>query len=256
MFDIDIDDPGTWPCGEELLLVSHALSSAAMLHCYRRGLFAMPLDGVRFADGSVADVIGWFSPTPRATLPLDGVRVRRSLRKSAKRYRVSVDMHFDAVVSRCADERREGGWIDADFVACYQELHESGAAHSVEVWDAADRLVGGLFGVSVGGLFAGESMFHDPRYGRDASKVALMALVSLLEPGSGRVLDVQWMTDHLASMGAVDLPREDYVDLLSDAVQLTAPRFVRGELDGSVWREPWAPRSSGDQSRAAASQVS
>ena len=132
----------------------------------------------------------------------------------------------------------------------------SGAAHSVEVWDAADRLVGGLFGVSVGGLFAGESMFHDPRYGRDASKVALMALVSLLEPGSGRVLDVQWMTDHLASMGAVDLPREDYVDLLSDAVQLTAPRFVRGELDGSVWREPWAPRSSGDQSRAAASQVS
>lgn len=237
--DIDIDDPGTWPRGEELLLVTDRLTPAAMMHCYHRGVFAMPMDGVRFADGTVADVIGWFSPTPRAILPLDGLRVRRSLRKTCKRYRVSVDTAYEAVLDACADERRDGGWINTEFRSCYLELFDAGMSHSVEVWDADGRLVGGLFGVSSGGLFAGESMFHDPEYGRDASKTALMALVALLEPGSGRLLDVQWLTDHLASMGAVAIPREEYVDLVHDAVTLPGPTITPGELPPGQWRDPW-----------------
>lgn len=236
LFDIDLDDPGTWPQDEELLLVTDRLSTSAMVYAYERGLFAMPLDGVRFANGRIADVIGWFSPTPRAILPLDGLRVRRSLRKTAKRYRVSVDLAFERTVMCCADERRDGGWINSEFVACYLELHDAGIAHSVEVWDDADRLVGGLFGVNLGGLFAGESMFHDAEYGRDASKVALMGLVAVLGPDSGRLLDVQWITDHLRSMGATTVPREEYVDLVSDALSMPSIDPSRGELPTESWR--------------------
>lgn len=241
MHDIDLDDPGTWPRGEELLLVTDRLTTEAMLHCYRRGLFAMPIDGAHFADGTVADVIGWFSPTPRGILPLDGLRVRRSLRKTAKRYDVTVDLAFDQVLARCGDTGREGGWINDDFVGCYTDLHESGLAHSFEVWDAHGALVGGLFGVSVGGLFAGESMFHDPESGRDASKVALMALVSVLGPESGRLLDIQWVTDHLATMGAVAVPRQDYVDRVAETVTQPLPMFPRGFLPPERWRDAWNP---------------
>jgi len=136
----------------------------------------------------------------------------------------------------CADERRDGGWINSEFVACYLELHDAGIAHSVEVWDDADRLVGGLFGVNLGGLFAGESMFHDAEYGRDASKVALMGLVAVLGPDSGRLLDVQWITDHLRSMGATTVPREEYVDLVSDALSMPSIDPSRGALPAESWR--------------------
>lgn len=239
MIDIDIDDPGTWPRGEELIFVTDRLSTSAMLHCYQRGLFAMPLDQVRMGDGTIADVVGWFSPTPRGVLPLQQLRVRRSLRKMARRYLVSVDLAFEQVVMACGDERRDGGWINPDFIACYLELFDQQLAHSVEVWDEEGRLVGGLFGVHLGGLFSGESMFHDAEHGRDASKVALMALVSVLGPNTGRLLDIQWLTDHLATMGASEIPRGDYVDLLSDALTMPCADFQPGVLAPAQWRDCW-----------------
>jgi len=119
----------------------------------------------------------------------------------------------------CGDPRRPSGWITEQFVEAYAELHRLGWAHSVEARDAEGRLVGGLYGVEVGGLFAGESMFSRER---DASKVALVALVDVLRaaPGPGRLLDVQWRTEHLATLGVVEVPRRDYLDLLRRALPL------------------------------------
>ena len=171
--------------------------------------------------------IGWWSPDPRGILPLDGLRVSRSLRASCRRYRVTVDTAFDAVIQGCADPHRPDGWIDSQMIAAYRRLHDLGWAHSIEVWSAAGdgtpRLAGGLYGLAVGGLFAGESMFHrEP----DASKVALVALVERLRrAGGARLLDVQWQTDHLARLGAVAVPRNRYLQLLRDAVELPAPRL-------------------------------
>ena len=122
--------------------------------------------------------IAWWSPDPRGVLPLDGLRITRSLRQSNRRYEVRIDTAFDAVIQRCADPTRDGGWISADIIRAYTTLHELGWAHSVETFEDG-RLVGGLYGVSIGGFFAGESMFHDAR---DASKVALLGLVDRLRP--------------------------------------------------------------------------
>jgi leucyl/phenylalanyl-tRNA---protein transferase len=162
--------------------------------------------------------IGWWSPDPRGTLPLDGLVVHRSLERACRRHRVSVDTAFEDVVRGCADPARPHGWIDESFVTAYSRLHELGWAHSIEVWSATpdgDDLVGGLYGVSIGGLFAGESMFHRAR---DASKVALVATVELLRKGGGALFDVQWRTEHLASLGAVAIPRADYLEALADAI--------------------------------------
>jgi leucyl/phenylalanyl-tRNA--protein transferase len=162
--------------------------------------------------------IGWWSPDPRGVLPLDGLVVHRSLRRACRRHRVSVDTAFEEVVRACADPARPHGWIDASFVAAYTRLHELGWAHSIEVWGATpdgDELAGGLYGVSIGGLFAGESMFHRAR---DASKVALVATVELLRTGGGTVFDVQWCTEHLASLGAVAIPRAEYLQMVADAI--------------------------------------
>jgi leucyl/phenylalanyl-tRNA--protein transferase len=162
----------------------------------------------------------------RAVLPLDELRVTRSLAKSARHFQVTVDEDFAGVLAGCADPSREGGWIDGEIADVYGQLHRDGIVHSVETWDSKGRLVGGLYGVSLGGLFAGESMFHDPEHGRDASKVALMELVRRLQQdGVPRLLDVQWLTDHLESMGAVELPRTDYLELLGQALDLPAPRW-------------------------------
>jgi leucyl/phenylalanyl-tRNA--protein transferase len=129
---------------------------------------------------------------------------------------VSVDADFEGVIAECADpDRRGDGWITSDFVDAYVELHRLGWAHSVEVWDDEGRLAGGLYGVSIGGLFAGESMFHDAR---DASKVALVHLVVVMNQGGGRLLDVQWQTPHLESLGAQVIGRGAYLDLLEEAV--------------------------------------
>lgn len=187
------------------------LEPGTLLEAYRHGLFPMPLH----AHGPMA----WWSPDPRGVVPLDGLAVSRSLRRACARYEIRVDTAFAEVVSACADPKRPGGWISAEITAAYRTLHDLGWSHSVEAWDA-DGLAGGLYGVAVDGLFAGESMFHRRA---DASKVALVALVDLLRADGDdrRLLDVQWTTDHLASLGARDVPRRRYVELLASA--RTAP---------------------------------
>jgi len=142
------------------------------------------------------------------------MRVTRSMRQSARRFDIRVDTCFADVIRACADPSREDGWITADFIAAYERLHELGWAHSVEVFDRDGVLAGGLYGVRIEGVFAGESMFH---HKRDASKVALMALVDLMRTSGMTLLDVQWCTEHLASLGAVAIPREDYLARLADA---------------------------------------
>lgn len=196
------------------------LAPGTLLAAYRKGLFPMRLE----PGGPVA----WWSPDPRGILPLDGLRVSRSLRRSCRRYRTTVDEAFGEVVRGCADPSRPHGWIDDEFVAAYTELHRLGWAHSIEVWDDRDHevgsvgpaLVGGLYGVAIGGAFAAESKFHRAN---DASKVAVVALVELLRAGGGALLDVQWTTEHLASLGVVDVSRDDYGRRLEAALALPLP---------------------------------
>ena len=158
------------------------------------------------------------------------LKVARSLRKTTKHQTTSVDRAFGDVIARCADPDRPYAWIDDRVIEAYGYLHERGWAHSVETWDDKGRLVGGLYGVSVGGLFSGESMFHDPRHGRDASKTALLGLVC--ELGS-RLLDVQWSTPHLASLGVTEVDRAEYLDLLDDALDRPAPQWT--SPDDPAW---------------------
>jgi leucyl/phenylalanyl-tRNA--protein transferase len=189
------------------------LAPATLLSAYRRGLFPMP--------GNPGLPMLWWSPDPRGILPLDGLKVSRSLRASVRRMEVRVDTAFDEVIRACADPARDSGWIDESIVAAYTTLHELGWVHSVETWQDG-RLVGGLYGVAIGGLFAGESMFHRVT---DASKVALVGLVDLLrdEHADQRLLDVQWSTPHLASLGVVEVPRPAYLDLLQKALEVPLP---------------------------------
>lgn len=190
-----------------LVGVGGDLDPGTVLAAYRRGVFPMPI--------GPGDVLGWWSPDPRAIVPLDGLRVSRSLAKSCRRYQVSFDTRFSNVVTGCADPRRPHGWITPEFQAAYARLHELGWAHSVEVWNSSGELIGGLYGVAIGGLFAGESMFHRAR---DASKVAMVALFERLAAAGFEVFDVQWMTPHLASMGAVEITRAEYLRLLDRAL--------------------------------------
>jgi leucyl/phenylalanyl-tRNA--protein transferase len=190
------------------------LEPGTLLAAYRAGLFPMPL------DGSGGGPMAWWCPDPRGIVPLDGLRITRSWRRATTRYDVRVDTAFEDVVAACADPGRPGAWITPEVAAAYRRLHLLGWAHSVEAWDE-DGLAGGLYGVAVDGLFAGESMFH---HRTDASKVALSALVDLLaEDGAARLLDVQWATDHLRTLGAVEVPRARYLELLADARRLGPP---------------------------------
>lgn len=182
------------------------LEPGTLLAAYRQGLFPMRLG----PTGAVA----WWSPDPRAVIPLDGLRVSRSLRRSMRRFAIRVDTAFEAVMRGCGDPARPHGWIDESFVEAYTRLHELGWAHSVEAWDG-DELAGGLYGVSIERLFAGESMFHRRA---DASKVALVGLVAILRARGARLLDVQWATPHLESLGAVEITRDDYLAALAGAV--------------------------------------
>lgn len=203
-----------WDPGDDLVAVGADLDAGTLLRAYRCGLFPMPTN-------FPGEPMGWFSPTDRGVLPLDGMRVSRSLRRSAREFEVRLDTSFEAVMRECGRPERPDGWITDDFLAAYCELHELGWAHSVEVWRDGE-LAGGLYGVAIGGLFAGESMFHRVR---DASKVALLALVDLLndEHGEHRVLDVQWQTAHLATLGVVELDREDYLERLHQALACPLP---------------------------------
>ncbi len=197
-----------------LVAVGADLAPGTLLAAYRSGLFPMPLGRT--------DKLGWWSPDPRGVIPLDDLRVTRSLRRSLRRYRITVDIAFADVVDACRAIERPHGWISPDIRDAYVGLHRMGWAHSVEAWSEEGELVGGLYGVSIGGLFAGESMFH---VDRDASKVALVALVGRLNHGGVvRLLDVQWATEHLRSLGAVEIPRSEYLARLEKAVkQPSAP---------------------------------
>ena len=184
-----------------------------LLTAYRSGLFPMPVE----PGGPMA----WWSPDPRGVLEPVDLRVSRSLRRSLDRYEIRVDTAFADVVVACADPARDRGWIDERIAGAYTELHHLGWAHSVEAWDDAG-LAGGLYGVAVGGLFAGESMFHRRT---DASKVALYGLVQLMGTETHHLIDVQWCTPHLARMGAGEMDREDYLERLADLVTVSGPRW-------------------------------
>jgi leucyl/phenylalanyl-tRNA---protein transferase len=205
--------------GEDLAGVGADLEPGTLLAAYRAGLFPMGL------GRHGADPLGWWSPDPRGVLPLDGLHVSRSLRRSCRALEVRVDTAFDAVVAGCADRRRTGRWITPAIREAYSRLHDLGWAHSVEAWKDGS-LVGGLYGVAVGGLFAGESMFSAVP---DASKVALVGLVAMLreDGGSDRLLDVQWRTDHLATLGVVEVPRTEYLRLLRRALERPLPARLR-----------------------------
>ena len=191
--------------GGEVVAVGADLEPSTVIAAYRAGLFPMPARRGRLA---------WWSPEPRGILPIDGLVVSRSLRRSVRRYELRVDTDFDRVIAACADRRRPGAWIDERIRVAYARLHRAGWAHSVEAWDG-DSLAGGLYGVAVGGLFAGESMFS---HRLDASKVALVGLVERLRQGGGVLLDVQWATDHLRSLGVVEIDRVEYHRRLSGAL--------------------------------------
>ncbi|MEZ5169340.1 MAG: leucyl/phenylalanyl-tRNA--protein transferase [Acidimicrobiia bacterium] len=196
------DDAGVLAAGADL-------EPGTLLVAYRRGIFPM-----RLGEGGP---LGWWSPDPRGVLPLDGLKVSRSLRRSVRRFTTTVDTAFEDVMRGCADRRRgSGGWIDDSFVDAYVMLHRMGWAHSVETRNASGALVGGLYGVGIGGFFAGESMFHRES---DASKVALTALVGILRTGGAELLDVQWRTDHLATLGAVEISRSEYLRRLASALE-------------------------------------
>ena len=202
----------------DLVAVGADLLPGTVLRAYRSALFpmAVELPGTRHSSD-----MAWWSPDPRGVLPLDGLRVTRSMRQSAKHVELRVDTAFTEVMAGCADPGRSGGWIDEEITSAYTELHRLGWAHSVEAWRDG-VLVGGLYGVAIGGLFAGESMFSRAR---DASKVALMGLVDLLtdEYADQRLLDTQWQTPHLATLGVIEVPREEYLTRLDGALRVPLP---------------------------------
>jgi len=213
-FSLDRAEPG-----EELLAVGGDLEPGTLLAAYRAGLFPMGI------GRGGAPPIGWWSPDPRGVLLSGGMHVSRSLARSARRMETRVNTAFDDVIGACADPSRSGRWISPGIIAAYTRLHELGWAHSIETWRDG-RLVGGLYGVLIGGFFAGESMFHRET---DASKVALLGLVERMFESGGadpdrRLVDVQWRTPHLASLGVVAIPRVEYVERLGRAVR--APSVV------------------------------
>ena len=205
----------TWDPDDDLVALGADLEPGTLITAYASGLFPMPV------TLDAEDQLGWFSPVERGVLPLGEMRVSRSLRRSARDFEIRIDTVFDDVVAQCGSPERSDGWITPDFSRAYGRLHRLGWAHSVEAWRDG-RLAGGLYGVSIGGLFAGESMFH---HERDASKVALLALVDLLsdQHADRRVLDVQWQTQHLASLGVVRRPRGEYLEALEQSLPLPLP---------------------------------
>ena len=199
---------------DDVVAVGADLEPGTILAAYRHGLFPMPV------DGRAGRIMGWWSPDPRGVIPVDGLRASRSLRQSQRRYETRIDTAFEEVVAACADDRRDHGWITPDIIAAYTQLHRLGWAHSVEAWTGDGTLAGGLYGIAIGGFFAGESMFHR---GTDASKVALVRLVDELRAGGAVLLDVQWCTPHLARLGAVEMPRAEYLQRLDGALRLVLP---------------------------------
>jgi leucyl/phenylalanyl-tRNA---protein transferase len=205
-------DPALAAPGEDLIAIGADLTPGTLLAAYRAGLFPMPVDPRRRRSK-----IAWYSPDPRGIIPIDGLHVSRSMQRSFRRFEIRIDTAFVEVMRRCGEPSRPGRWITDEIVGAYAALHDLGWAHSIEVW-RNEQLAGGLYGVRIGGLFAGESMFHAQT---DASKVALMALVDWLRQSGAELLDVQWTTPHLSSLGAVDVARSQYLKMLDHAIGQT-----------------------------------
>lgn len=203
---------------------SFEITPELMLRAYRAGLFPM-------AESRWGDRLYWLDPELRGVLPLDaGFHLPRRLARTvlSGRFRVTADVDFGSVIAGCAERApgREDTWINPEIERLFGALHRQGYAHSIEVWAPDGRLVGGLYGVSLGGAFFGESMFSRER---DASKVGLVHLVALLRLGGYTLLDTQFLTAHLAQFGAIEIPRADYKRRLAEAVEVPArwPRTVQ-----------------------------
>lgn len=178
-----------------------------LLQGYRLGVFPMAMED---------DTIEWFSPDPRAILPLEKFHVPHALRRVARKevFQIKIDHCFAEVIRSCA--KRRDTWINQEIVESYERLHKLGYAHSIETWSDG-KLVGGLYGVAIGGAFFGESMFHRVT---DASKIALVSLVEHLRARKFALLDTQWITPHLARFGTIEISRALYLQLLTRAVDL------------------------------------
>ena len=203
------------------------LTPEILLQAYRIGVFPM-------AEGCDDPRLYWFDPVQRGILPLDGFRISRSLRRRirAMPFRLTLDHAFSEVIAGCGD--RETTWINAEITHLFETLHRLGHAHSIEVWED-DTLVGGVYGLALGGLFCGESMFSRRR---DASKIALAFLVTHLRACGFRLFDTQYITAHLASLGGIEIPRATYRALLADALSADAAfhRFPLPEIQGVLQR--------------------
>ena len=225
--------------GHDLWAVGADLEPGTVLAGYRLGLFPMPVSqepgSSEPVTASLTTAIGWWSPAQRGVIPLER-RPPRTLRRVGGRYELRIDTAFGEVMRGCGDPARPHGWIDDSMLAAYARLHEAGWVHSVECWDD-DGLAGGLYGVSLGGLFAAETMFqHRP----DAGKCALLALITLLQDAGDaeqRLLDVQWSTPHLALLGATEVSRAEYRARLGHALELEPPAWPSGKT-GEVVRQP------------------
>lgn len=206
--------------GDDLVGIGADLEPGTLLTAYRAGLFPMGVG----EDGTPPT--GWWSPDPRGVLLPGHLRISRSLRKSRRHFEIRVDTAFSQVVARCADPSREGSWITPEITAAYLRLHDLGWAHSVEAWRDGE-LVGGLYGLALGGLFAGESMFHSAT---DASKCALVGLAERVfaDGDPRRIIDVQWSTTHLASLGVSEIARGDYIARLQRSLPLPVPAAFDG----------------------------
>lgn len=207
-------DPATWP-DQDLIAMGADLAPATIVEAYRNGAFPMHHEGV----------LCWWSPTQRGILQPGDVRVSRSLARSVRRYTLTYDTDFAGVVDACADPSRPGAWINDSIREAYVRLHRRGWAHSIETRDTHGNLLGGLYGLQVGRLFAGESMFH---WARDASKVALVGLAAVQ---AGGLIDVQWSTSHLASLGVIAIDRQDYLERIAALVDLPSPDWPTGSAE-------------------------
>ncbi|TXJ04853.1 MAG: leucyl/phenylalanyl-tRNA--protein transferase [Aeromicrobium sp.] len=215
MFDVGIPFSSSydftsfkWP-ERDLVCGGADLEPGTILDAYRQGLFPMPIEGE----------LMWWSPIERGILRPGDLKVSKSLRRSLRDFSFTVDTEFENVIDRCADPRRPGGWISDPIKDAYVKLHEAGWAHSIETRDADGLLVGGLYGIAMGSFFAGESMFHAKR---DASKAALVHLVGIMSDTEKWLIDTQWSTPHLASLGVTTVSRSTYLTLLSEIIGVSS----------------------------------
>ncbi|MDR2440560.1 MAG: leucyl/phenylalanyl-tRNA--protein transferase [Planctomycetaceae bacterium] len=200
-----------------LIGISGGLQSVGVLDAFIHGIFPWPFE-CEYAKGKVKTLIGWFSVNPRCIFEFDRFHISRRLARTCRsgRFQVTMDTDFHGVISGCAQAHQsQGTWITPEIINAYTELHQFGLSHSIEVWRNG-CLVGGIYGTAIRGFFEAESMFH---LERDASKVALVTLIEHLKKQGFLLLDIQVINDHTASLGAIEIPRKEYLKRLHLALQ-------------------------------------